>query len=235
MKNIIVCKNCNEENPFYGLICKNCNSYLRERIFNIDLWKVIGLLIESPRKGFEIIIQSEHKNFLLTIFIFASIKLFIDSMFLSLITHKYEPAFDNFIISFLIIAASLAFFLIFISIILTFTNTMAGLKTRFRDNISILVFSLLPHVFGLIILFIVELTIFGGTLFSKNPSPFTIKEGLAYTLTVFEFLVVIWGIFLSISAVKTQSRNLVYSIIAGLVFNALIYFVIYSNSFYLYN
>ena len=235
MKNIIVCKNCKEENPFYGIICKNCNSYLRERIFNIDLWKTIGLLIEDPGKAFEIIIQSEHKNFLVTIFLFASIKLFIDSMFISMLTHKAEPLFDNFIISFFIIAASLAVLFILLSIVLTTTNKLVGLKTRFRDNLSILIFSLLPHVFGLIILFVVEMTVFGGTLFSRNPSPFNIKEALAYTLKVFEFLVVLWGIFLSIAAIKAQSRNLVYSICAGIVFSALIYLVIYINSIYLYN
>ena len=235
MKNIIVCKNCKEENPFYGIICKNCNSYLRERIFNIDLWKTIGLLIEDPGKAFEIIIQSEHKNFLVTIFLFASIKLFIDSMFISMLTHKAEPLFDNFIISFFIIAASLAVLFILLSIVLTTTNKLVGLKTRFRDNLSILIFSLLPHVFGLIILFVVEMTVFGGTLFSRNPSPFNIKEALTYTLTVFEFLVVLWGIFLSIAAIKAQSRNLVYSICAGIVFSALIYLVIYINSIYLYN
>ncbi len=60
MKNTITCKNCKDENPFYGLICKSCGSYLRERIFNIDLFKIMGLLIESPQKGFEIIIHSEH-------------------------------------------------------------------------------------------------------------------------------------------------------------------------------
>lgn len=234
MKNIIVCKNCHEENPFYEIICKNCKSYLRERIFNIDLWKIMGLLIENPRKAFEIIIQSEHKNFLITIFLFASIKLFIDSMYLSILTHKSEPLFGNFVLNFLIVAASLAVIFILASILLTIINKLYGLKTRLRDNLSILIFSLLPNVFALIILFIVELTVFGGTLFSKNPSPFTIKAGLAYILTAMEFLVVIWGIVLSITAIKTQSRNLLYSVLSGIIFSISIYFVIYVNSIYLY-
>ncbi len=234
MKNTIVCKNCKEENPFYGLTCNNCGSYLRERIFNVDLFKIMDLLISSPKKGFEIIIQSEHKNFLLTIFLLASVKLFIDSMYLAMVTHKNEPAFNNLIQNFIIVAVSLAVFFLLISILLTFTNKISGLETRFRDNLSILLFSLLPQVFALIILFIVELTVFGGALFSTNPSPFTIKEGIAITFTVFELLVVLWGIVLSITAIKTQSRNFVYSLFGGIIFSALMYFVIFLNSIYLF-
>ena len=56
MKNKITCSNCSTENPPYAYTCDNCNSYLRERVFNIDLWNVIGLMIEAPKKAFELII-----------------------------------------------------------------------------------------------------------------------------------------------------------------------------------
>ncbi len=234
MKNVIVCKNCNNENPFYVWICKNCNSYLRERIFNIDLWKVISLLIYAPQKGFSIIIQSEHKNFIVPIFLFASIKLFIDSFFISLLTNKGEPVFGNFLIKFLITFAVLLSFLLLIVLVFSWINKLLGLFTRYRDNLSVLIYSLLPHVFALILLFTVELTIFGASLFSNNPSPFTVKEFLAYLFLVFEGIIIVWGILLGINGVYTQSKNVLYSVITGILFNALLFLCLYFNSILLF-
>jgi hypothetical protein len=234
MKNVLVCKNCKYENPYYVWICNNCNSYLRERIFNIDLWNVLGLLIYEPKKGYGIIIQSEHKNFILPIFLFASIKLFIDSMFIALLTYKNEPFLGNVIIHFLIIFSTLLAMVLIFVLVLTLLNNFLGLNTRFRDNLSILVYSLIPHVFALILLFTVELTVFGGSLFSNNPSPFSVKEFLAYTFLAFEGIIVVWGIILGINAVYSQSKNILYSIITGTIFNLVIYFSLYINSIYLF-
>src|ERR1039458_8374525 len=94
MKNVIICKSCSTENPYYEVICSNCHSFLRDRIFNIDLWKTIEQLIETPVKAFRRIIQSEHKNFISLIFIFAVFKLFISSIFISLVLFKNEQALN---------------------------------------------------------------------------------------------------------------------------------------------
>ncbi len=234
MNNVLVCKNCRHENPFYALICKNCNSYLRARIFNVDLWNVIGLLLYAPQKGFSIVIQSEHKNFVFSIFLFSSIKFFIDAMFISLVIFKKEPNFGSFFTKFLAVFASLLVMMFVIVLILSLLNKFFKLATRFRDNLSILIYSLIPHLFALILLFTVELTVFGNSLFSNNPSPFTVATFLAYIFLTFEGIVIIWGIVLGINAVYTQSKNILYSIIAGIIFNASVYFTLYLNSIYLF-
>ncbi len=235
MKNIVVCKNCNTENPYYGLTCSNCKSYLRDRIFNIDLWRVLGLLIEEPSKGFSLIIQSEHKNFIFFIIFFASIKLFIDSMFLSLITLKSEPIFGNIIRNYFIVFGELIIILFLTSLILGKLNKKFGLVTRIRDNFSILTFSLIPNIFALFILFIVEVTVFGGSIFSKNPSPFAVKETLAYIMFSLEVLIVIWGLFLTVMALYTQSKSMAYSLIVTSLFGFILYYSLYLNSIYLFN
>ena len=107
MKNFIECKTCHSENPTYGLICTNCKAYLRERIFNIDLWHTVSLLIESPGKAYNLIIQSEHKNFIFFISYIVSLKLLIDSMFFSLLTLKAEPVFGNFFRNYFIVLGEL--------------------------------------------------------------------------------------------------------------------------------
>src|SRR4030065_2879879 len=81
MKNGIICKNCQTLNPFHELTCRNCKSYLRERVYNLDLWKLLEQLIESPLNGFTKIIHSEQKNFVVFIILLSSIKFFINTIF----------------------------------------------------------------------------------------------------------------------------------------------------------
>ncbi len=235
MKNVIVCKNCGTENPFYGLICTDCKSYIRDRIYNVDLWKVLGLLIEDPRKGFQLIIQSEHKNFIFFILIFAGIKFFIDSIYFTHLSIKLEPDLEHFVRNYLIVLTGISILPLIFGIIMKTIDRLYGIATRILDNFSILVYSFVPQVFALILLFTVEATVFGGNLFSKNPSPFNLKEFLAYTLLGFEILILVWGVYLSVMALYTQARNIIYSIVVGLVFNISIYFFLYLISLNFYN
>jgi hypothetical protein len=234
MKNTLACKNCKEENPCYALICRKCKSYLRERIYNIDLWKILALLIESPGKAFTLIIQADHKNFIYLIMCLASAKLFIDSIYLSLWTVSAGTIHENIIRNYLIILGSVFTLVLIFAIVITIINKLYNLKTRIRDNFAILTYSLLPYIFAFIILFTVEVTVFGGNLFSKDPSVFSLKEFLAYTLLGFEIIIILWGIFLSAIAMYIQSKNIVYAIVVGFVFNLSLYYCLYLNSKILY-
>ena len=181
MKNIITCKNCGAENPFYRFICTNCNSYLRERIVNLDFFNLLGIMIESPSKAFQKIIFSEHKNFIYLVAVLVGIKLFINSLILSSYVkiHLFSDLVLNF---FLEIILFIIFIFIYSNIIQLFSN-LFGTKTRLKDNFSILVYSFVPMIYALIFLFPVELVLFGGHLFSSSPSPFIIKPIPAYILS----------------------------------------------------
>ncbi|MGA7723371.1 MAG: hypothetical protein WCA84_19555 [Ignavibacteriaceae bacterium] len=234
MNNSIICKNCENENPFYALICSKCKSYLRERIYNIDLWKILGLVIESPTKAFTLIIQSEHKNFISFIMFIASVKFFIDSMYLSIITDIPEPHHEKIIRNYFIILGFVLVLVIIIGIAVTIINKSNNLKTRIRDNIAVFIYSLLPHAFAFLILFTVELAVFGGNLFAKDPTIFTLKEFFAFTLLGFEGLIILWAVFLSIIGIYVQTKNKLYSIVVGIIFNFCLYCCLYLGSTILY-
>jgi hypothetical protein len=227
MKNNIVCGSCGTENAFYEVTCKNCKAYLRDKVFNIDLWKISARLIESPTKAFQQIIFSEHKNFIFFLIFFVSIKFLIDARLTKIFILNQEGSWNNFIVSFLIVLAGIILFLILYSILITFFNKVFELTTRFKDNFSILTYSLIPYLFALVILFPIEIVIFGGALFSNNPSPFILKETLAYILTGFEIFCIVWTIVLSVFAMLTQSKNIIYGIVTGLLFNILLCSLIY--------
>jgi len=86
MKNIVTCPNCSAENAYYKETCSSCNSFIRDKRSNLDLWNIMGLLIENPIKAFQVIIYSQHKNFILFILFFVTIKFLINARFISLLT-----------------------------------------------------------------------------------------------------------------------------------------------------
>jgi hypothetical protein len=235
MKNVVTCPNCGTENPFYKFTCSNCKAYLRDKIFNLDLWQLIGMLIESPVKAFNRIIQSEHKNFIILIAVLYSIRAFINSRFLSIFLSGESTLRFGLETELLISVGASVVIIWMFAFILFIVNKLSGLKTRFRDDNAVLTYSILPYSFALIVLFPIELIIFGGYLFSDNPSPFILKPAIAYTLLSFEGLLILWGIFLSITGIYALSRNVIYAVIMGIIFNIYLLGFLFVLSVILFN
>ena len=230
MKNAIVCSSCSASNPPFEYICKNCNSFIRSRVSNIDLWKTTGLLVESPMKAFTEIVFSEHKNFVVFILLLASSKLLVDIRFVSLLTvGEFHPT-TSLLFSYLIVVAVILLFLLFYSFLMKFTLQSYEIETRFRDNLAVLIYSLIPHVFGIIFLFVLELVVFGDFLFSVNPSPFVIKGMIAYLFLGAEVLLFLWSAFLSYSAFRVQTSSIHISIMFTFILYILLSTILYFSS-----
>ncbi|MDR3610800.1 MAG: YIP1 family protein [Ignavibacteriaceae bacterium] len=233
MKNIIICKSCNAENPFYEVICINCHSYLKERIFNIDLWRTIEELIVTPVNAFRRIIQSEHKNFITLMFILAALKLFINSIFISLVFFKNDRAINYFVTRFFYFTCGMLLLFLVITLLSLLIIKVGGVKTRFNDLFALFTYSLMPYSFAAIILFPIEIIIFGEYLFSVNPSPYVIKSTLAWILTGLEFLLILWSLFLTASGIFAQTKSMKFSVVSSVIVNVILYLSIYFYSGYL--
>lgn len=234
MKNEIVCKNCQTLNPFHELTCRNCKSYLRERVYNLDLWKLLEQLIESPKNGFTKIIYSEQKNFIVFIILITSFKFYLNTIFFFLTNPLINLSSANIIRNYLIVLLSVVVIISLFSLLIKITNQISGLVTRVKDIFSILSYSLIPNIFALAIFFPLELIFFGEYLFSNNPSPFIIKETVAYIMLVVELLLVVWTFFLAIMASYTLTKNVFYAIVMGILFGLLMFGSQFVLSFYLY-
>lgn len=222
MKNTQVCKSCGTENPFYVSTCKKCNFIIRDKIVNIDLWSAIARLLENPVIAFRSIIQAEHKNFVVSIILFASVKFSIDTAFLSMLLYNrgYEGGsiFSNLILAIILLVIILFLYSFIIKII----TKASEAKTRLKDNLAVFTYSIMPHSLALCIVFPIEIAVFGANMFSTNPSPFLLKPPLAYILSGFEVLIFIWSIFLAVVGMYSQTRSKAFGISAGLIFNILL-------------
>jgi len=226
MKNSVSCPNCNTENPFYNLNCSSCRTYLRERVYNLDLWSTISSIVETPSRAFKTIILSEHKNFIYFILLILSLKYLINARFISMLSVGGFQSTISLQYSYLIMMAVTVIFLIGFS----WFYTLAGKKNsfiRFKDTFSIIIYSQLPYLFGLIILFTLELVLFGDYLFSKNPTPFVIKGFFAYLFLILELSTVIWSAILVLKAFLVQTKQKLFSVFASIIFFVLLWLLIY--------
>jgi len=230
MINSVSCPNCKAENPFYNSICSSCKTYLRDRVYNLDLWALVSSIIESPSKAFRTVIFSEHKNFIFFILLFLALKYLINARFISMISIGDFQSTVGLQISYLIILAVMLLFSLTFSFLYTWIGKLNNIYLRFKDTFALIIYSQIPLLFGLIILFSLELVIFGDYLFSLNPTPFTIKGLIAYFFLLLEVGVTIWSIFLLFKAFRAQSHNISFSLTATVIF-----FVLLSSLLYYYS
>ncbi len=228
------CKKCNHINPVYKNICTECKSYLRERVVNIDLWNTIQLLIEDPIKAFKQIIFAEHKNFILFLTFFISIKNLIIARYFSVPALGLNGITAPFILS-LILGILLSIFLLslFTLLIESFYN-YNKINLRFRDIFAINVYSFIPYLFGLVFIFPVELIVLGGDIFSNNPYSFQIKPLITYILLGVEFITILWSFYLIQKGIFQILMNRIFSLLFSSAFFIIWFTALYFSSKFIF-
>jgi hypothetical protein len=217
MKNVLVCKNCHEENPYHNLTCQKCNGFLRPRISNIDLWHTIWDIFEAPVKTAENIIHSDHKNFLVLLLCLCCLKFsIVKSMVFNSLKGK-GVVIDSFISSIANGGIVFVIFVIGFAFLMTKLNKFLGVQTRFKDNLSIYTYSFIPLLLGMVVLIPINFALFGEYWFTFNPSPFIIKQTAAITLVVIDAILFSWSIGIIMFSTYAQTRNNIYSFFSGLI------------------
>lgn len=216
----VTCPNCGVANSVYKKICKSCRYSTRDKIPNIDLWATVSLLIESPSRAFFNIIASEHKNFILLIISVTVFKLALTgSVIYSNIFIRPDFNFNFMLITIGIMSGELIFF----SLVNYFIFQEKNVKIRLRDIFASLSYALTPFAISLFILTLMELIVFGDSVFAPNPSVFTIKPGFAWFFIVLESLIIIWSGILWFQAGKYFTKNLLFNILNLLFYIAFVF------------
>jgi len=234
MKNEVTCSNCGGANPAYKLNCNKCGSYLRDRVVNIDLWKTFGLIIVSPAEGFTLIRNSEHKNFLLFLFLMLSVKMFFNSALISFVYYSTPNVTARMALGFAVSAGIFLISTLLFALSLKYIAKMLKTETRFWDNVSVYIYSFFPYLVGLILLLPLEYIIYGEYLFSTNPSWFALNNSFAYLFAGLEAAAFLWQLFLLYCAIKVQTNSRLFSLLFGLVFIFITYLAYFVISKYLF-
>jgi len=233
-RNTVVCPDCGFENPFYSATCSKCRIYLRDKVYNLDLWSISSLIIESPSLAFRKIILSEHKNFILFILFFISLKYLINARFVAMISLDNFKTTVELYFSLIIVLAVFAIYFLTFSILYVKVGKSSDIALRFKDTFSLIIYAQLPYLFATIILFPLELVIFGDYLFSTNPTPFAIKSTPAYLFLVLELSVIMWSLILIYKAFITQTEQRFFSMISSIIFFSVFFVLIFICSVFVF-
>lgn len=218
IKNSIICHNCGAENEYYNDICNKCKHHLRARVVNIDLWRTIWNLIESPLKAFKEIILAEHKNYIVFILIVMGFKYFLNSLIISNFLFQKdsinETSFGQFF------PASAVFFILVLLLSYTYTKILnfMGYHNTKKSVLAVLSYTFIPSVMILAILSPIEFALFGQHWYYHNPNPLTLKKNAALILFGIEVLVYLWGCSLSIKGMISLTGKKLLSFIMGIIF-----------------
>lgn len=188
---MITCPICNSLNINLDVICKSCGSYLQPKIENINLFEILWLLFEDPKKGLKTVAIARHKNFLL----FFSALFGISLMYLIFEILKIYDHWDKPIL--ILVAGALSgiplgfLTLVFLSLLTLITGKIFKLiKINFKQIYTTITFSTTPFIYILFFLFPVKLITYGIHIFSINPSPMVINP------TVYWIILILTGVFL---------------------------------------
>lgn len=234
MKNLLICNSCNAANPLFAYTCKSCNAFLRSKIPNIDFWDIISLLIESPVKAAETIIQSEHKNYITALSLIAGFKLTLNFWIMNNALGLDGYLTTKFLISILVGLLGFIFGLLIISFSVSILSKKMKIETRLKDYYSIYTYSFLPIIFLFIVITPIQIALFGKYWFTFNPSPFIIKNLPSYVILTIECIFYVWSIILLISANYTQLRKIFISIIISLIELVILGLTIFSGLYLLH-
>lgn len=228
-KNEIICNNCGSRNPEYEYKCSNCKAFLRDRIVNIDLGETLVRIIDSPAETFRKIKFSEHKNYILFLLFFLSIRFLIISRFIS-VPFVYETIRLNIFLLILISFGITIILFLFLSFLLQKIILFLNIKVKLKDILAVIIYSSLPNLFALLILFPIELVFYGQYLFSNNPYPYQIKESVFYFLLVIETFTILWSLFLAYVGIKEFAKAKLFSFILSVLMWFVISLVLFLQS-----
>lgn len=226
----ITCSNCGTKNEYYYSSCKHCKAFIREKVVNIDLGNSLINIIDSPSETFSKIISSEHKNYITFLLILISIRFAIISRFISVPFAGNETNLDTLTALSIFLIFTISIFFLLSLLLKNIIRTWGITTPRLKDVNSILVYSFLPQLLALIILFPIELVFYGEYLFSNNPYPFDIKESVFYVLLVIELLSFIWTIFLFYTGLSLLVINKIKSLLITLISFSILFFTLYLMS-----
>jgi hypothetical protein len=193
---MITCTVCGHPNDDLAVTCISCKSYLQAKVDNLDLFATFWGLAEAPRKTFKRIVLARTKNYVILLSSLLGMSIaFAVSWYMNL-----GRLFKNPLV--LVLGGIMAgpfigtLWVLLVSLILVRTSRVMHGKATLRNTYAVVAYASMPVIFSLVLVFPVELAIFGQYLFDNNPPPLVINPVLYVALLGFDAVAVCWSWFL---------------------------------------
>ncbi len=180
---MITCSVCGTANQDFAVTCSSCKSYIQSKIENLDLFETLWGLIESPGRTFKKIVLARHKNYILLL----SSLLGMAAVY-ALIWYKNWGGYFSNVLTLtgtgLVIGMVLGPLLVVAlsTVIHVAVRPLGGMGT-WKNMLAVVAYAGAPVVLSLVLVFPLELAIFGPYFFENNPPPLVLNP-LAYILVM---------------------------------------------------
>jgi hypothetical protein len=190
---MIACPVCGAQNDDFGMACVSCKSYLQSKVVNLNLFETVWWLIQSPRSAFRKIVLAQHKNYG---FLLSSM-LGISLVYTIFWFKNLGGLFPNVIAltgAGLLVGPPLG--LLFV-LLLSFTTValarMFGGKATLRTMFAVIAYAAMPIALSLVVVFPLEVAVFGIYFFGSNPPPVVINPIAYIGLLAFDSVACLWS------------------------------------------
>lgn len=194
---MIVCPICNTENVHLEIICKSCGCFLQQKVENINLFEVLWLLLENPKRGLRLVALAKHKNYIF----FISILIGISYTFKILEMIKIYDFINKPLFIFiggLTLGIPIGFILL---LTLTYLTTLLSkifklTRVKFKQIYSTFAFAGAPIIYILIFVFPIKIMVFGIHVFSENPSALIINSSVYWITEALTYIFILYFLIL---------------------------------------
>ena len=202
---MITCSICGLQNDELAVLCSSCKSYLQSKVDTLNLFETIWQLIENPGAAFKKIVLARHKNYVLVL----SCLVGISTSFALFWMMHLGNRFDNLLV--LTSAGAMVglplglVIVLLVSVCISVEIRLFRGKVSLRDSRAVVSYAGIPVVMSLVMIFPLEIAIFGVDFFGTNPPPMVIDPGVYLALVGFDGLAVLWSIFLLYKGIRVAS------------------------------
>jgi hypothetical protein len=168
------------------------------KVDNLNLFETLWSLMEEPRAAFRRIALARHKNYVILL----SSLLGMAMVYLVIWLKSLGARFPNFalLIGTGLVTGPLAGVLL--TFLFSFINhrvgRLLGGTGTFRNVRAVTVYASVPIVYSLVLVFPIEIAVFGPYFFSDNPPPLVINPVAYIVLLGFDAAAMVWSLVLLI-------------------------------------
>ena len=195
---MIACTVCGTQNDEFAVVCVSCKSFLQTKVDNLNLFETLWSLMETPRAAFRRIALARHKNYVILL----SCLLGMAVVYLVIWLKTLGARFPNLALlvgaGFVIGPFAGVLFTFLFSFLVHRVGRLLGGTGSYRNVRAAIVYAMVPIVYSLVLVFPIEIALFGPYFFSDNPPPLVINPVAYIVLLGFDAAAMIWSLVLLI-------------------------------------
>jgi hypothetical protein len=206
---MIVCPTCGTSNEDLAHVCSSCKAYIQAKVEILDLFSTAWGVIEEPLKTFQRIALAKTKNY--SIFLSALIGCAgAFAMMWYLDAGRRIEGLAAILGGGMVAGPILGILLIgLLSLVAaTAAKVLRGVGSM-KNSVAALAYAGIPIILSLVVIFPLEIALFGSYLFDANPSPKVFNPLAYFVLFGLDAAAVLWTIALSgVSLAKANQLSI---------------------------